>query len=264
MRQYGGRLRGWSERYFAGHSKWANIKHKKARRDADRQKAFIKLLREVEIAAKGGVGDENFRLTSAIQKAKTNSVPNAKIDAAVERGVKRKGDDGLETVYYEGHTAGGVAVLVETCTDNKKRTAPNMRHIFSKYGGNLGDNGSVSWLYEEQVRIGVPSKKYDIETILDIAVEAGASDVLEQDEEEEEVDEEDRQEEHVVVCTWCSSAKRENLNDLTLSCYHDISSVSLMSFVSLIYITRNSNTHLNITKTDLALRARTQVHLKIL
>ena len=202
IRRYGGRLRGWSERYFAGHSKWANIKHKKARRDADRQKAFIKLLREVEIAAKGGVGDENFRLTSAIQKAKTNSVPNAKIDAAVERGARSKGDDGLETVYYEGHTAGGVAVLVETCTDNKKRTAPNMRHIFSKYGGNLGDNGSVSWLYEEQVRIGVPSKKYDIETILDIAVEAGASDVLEQDEEEEDADEEeDRQEEHVVVCT---------------------------------------------------------------
>ena len=188
------RLRRWSERYFAGHSKWANIKHKKARRDADRQKNFIKLLNEVEIAARGGVGDDNFRLSGAIQKAKTNSVPKAKIDAAVERGVKRKGDDGLETVYYEGHAAGGVAVLVETCTDNKKRTAPNMRHIFKTHGANLGDNGSVSWLYEEQVRIGVPSEKYDIDMILDLAVDAGASDVLEEEQRDEAS-------EHVIICT---------------------------------------------------------------
>ena len=170
IRRYGGRLRGWSERYFAD-TRSGQISHKKARRDADRQKAFIKLLRRWR-SREGGVGDENFRLTSAIQKAKTNSVPNAKIDAAVERGARSKGDDGLETVYYEGH-CGWCSCFGRDGTDNKKRTAPNMRHIFSKYGGNLGDNGSVSWLYEEQVRIGVPSKKYDIETILDIAVEAG-------------------------------------------------------------------------------------------
>jgi YebC/PmpR family DNA-binding regulatory protein len=190
------------KRYLAGHSKWANIKHKKARRDADRQKAFIKLLNEIEIAARGGDGDDNFRLTGAIQKAKTNSVPKAKIDAAVERGLRRKGDDGLATVFYEGHAPGGIAILVETCTDNKKRTAPNMRHIFSKYGGNLGDNGSVSWLYEEQVRIGVPSEKHDIETVLDIAVDAGASDVLEEQRllDDNSISEEENME-HVVVCT---------------------------------------------------------------
>ena len=171
---------------MAGHSKWANIKHRKARQDASRGKIWTKVIREITVAAKDGPDPaDNPRLRLALEKANSANMPKDTIKRAIEKG-SGTGETGvLEEITFEGYGPGGVAILVETMTDNRNRTVSDVRHAFTKYGGNLGDNGSVSWLYEEQVRIGVPSKKYDIETILDIAVEAGASDVLEQEDEED-------------------------------------------------------------------------------
>lgn len=192
-------------RAFAGHSKWANIKHRKARRDTERQGNFAKQLKAIEAAAQIGGNDEsNFTLASAITEAKKLSVPNNKINAAIERGCGdgKKSQNRLERVQYEGHAAGGVAILVDTFTDNKKRTAPNIRHYFSKFGGSLGNSGSVSWMYEEQIHLKVHIDAAPLDDVLEVALEAGASDIVEavmggSDDEHANEDEES----HVVVCS---------------------------------------------------------------
>jgi YebC/PmpR family DNA-binding regulatory protein len=167
-------------RGFAGHSKWANIRHKKGAADVKRGKLFVKICKSIEAASQKCSGDvNNFLLSSAIDKAKTNNVPKANIEAAVERGASGKTTQG-ENVTYEGVGPGGVAVVVEALTDNRKRTAPHMRAIFSKHGGTLGAEGSVTWQFDRLGCCEVPIA-HDVDDIVDsvfsAAVDAGAQDV---------------------------------------------------------------------------------------
>ena len=163
---------------MAGHSKWANIKHRKGAQDAKRGKIFTKLIKEITIAAKIGGGDPagNPRLRTAIDKAKNDNMPKDTIDRAI-----KKGTGGLEGVEYEegtfeGYGPGGVAVIVEFMTDNRTRTVADVRHIFTKHNGSLGVNGSVSFLFERKGLIAF-STDQDFDTIFEAALEAGAEDV---------------------------------------------------------------------------------------
>lgn len=164
---------------MAGHSKWANIQHRKGRQDAKRGKLFTKLIREVTIAAKLGGGDPNAnpRLRAAIDGAKSQSMPKDTIERAVKRGAG--GDEGgnLEENIYEGYGPGGVAVMVDCLTDNKNRTVAEVRHAFSKCGGNLGTDGSVAYLFSKVGLISYPSGT-DEEAVMEAALEAGAEDVV--------------------------------------------------------------------------------------
>lgn len=167
---------------MAGHSKWANIKHRKAAQDAKRGKVFTKLIREITVAAKLG-GDnvnDNPRLRAAVDKALGANMTRDTIDRAIKRGAG--GDDGkeLDELTYEGYGPGGVAVLVETMTDNVNRTVAEVRHAFTKAGGNLGTNGSVAYLFTRQGEISF-AKGVDEEQIMEQALEAGAEDVLSND-----------------------------------------------------------------------------------
>ncbi len=163
---------------MSGHSKWANIKHRKAAQDAKRGKLWTKILREVTVAARlgGGVADDNPRLRTAVDKALSVNVPKDTIDRAVSRGAG--GGDGaeLEELVYEGYVAGGVAVLVEVMTDNRNRTVAEVRYVFGKYGGNLGADGSVAYLFSREGQITF-APGADEEKILDAALEAGAEDM---------------------------------------------------------------------------------------
>jgi YebC/PmpR family DNA-binding regulatory protein len=163
---------------MAGHSKWANIKHRKGAQDAKRGKIFTKLIKEITIAARigGGEIETNPRLRLAIDKAKQANMPKDNIDRAIKKGT---GDlDGVtyEEGFFEGYGPGGVAVMVEFMTDNRTRTVADVRHIFSKHGGNLGVNGSVSFLFERKGLISF-STDHDFEAIFEAALEAGAEDV---------------------------------------------------------------------------------------
>jgi len=164
---------------MAGHSKWANIKFKKAAQDAKRGKAFTKLIREITTAARVGGGDpaSNPRLRLAIDKAKAQSMPRDNIDRAVKRGSGDMDGASYEEVRYEGYGPGGVAVMVDCLTDNRNRTVAEVRHAFSKFGGNLGADGSVGYLFEHT---GVLSYApgTDEERIMEVAIEAGAVDVV--------------------------------------------------------------------------------------
>ena len=137
---------------MAGHSKWANIKHRKGRQDAIKGKIFTKLGRELIVAAKtGGANPEaNFRLKIAIQKAKAANMPNENIQRAIQRGAGGQDDGNFEELTYEGYGPGGVAVMVSVLTDNRNRTAGEIRHIFSKNGGNMGETGCVSWMFKQK------------------------------------------------------------------------------------------------------------------
>jgi YebC/PmpR family DNA-binding regulatory protein len=164
---------------MAGHSKWAGIKHKKAIVDARRGKLFTKLARAITVAAKEGGGDPdgNPSLALAIQKAKDASMPKDNIERAIAKGTGAGSDvDALETVMYEGYGPGGVAVLVEALTDNRNRTGAEMRHIFSKAGGNLGEPGSVAYLFDKKGTIVVDAERYSEDDLLP-AIEAGAEDI---------------------------------------------------------------------------------------
>ncbi len=167
---------------MAGHSKWANIKHRKAAVDAKRGKIFTKIIRELTVAARqGGTdADSNPRLRTAMSLAKSNNMPGDTIDRAVKRG--GGGTDGAEfqEIFYEGYGPGGSAVYVQTLTDNKNRTVSDIRRIFSKHGGNLGENGCVSWIFEMKGRIDFPADT-DREKLFDTAIDAGAEDVLSED-----------------------------------------------------------------------------------
>jgi YebC/PmpR family DNA-binding regulatory protein len=163
----------------SGHSKWAGIKHKKAVVDARRGQAFTRAAREVTIAAKEGGGDpdHNFRLRLAVQKAREANMPADRIQSAIDRGTGAAKGEALEELRYEGYGPAGVAVLVDAVTDNRNRTAPAIRHVFSKNGGNLGEANSVSWMFERKGVITVRVDGHDPEEIGLAAIEAGADDV---------------------------------------------------------------------------------------
>ena len=167
---------------MAGHSKWANIQHRKGKQDAKRGKLFSRLIREVTIAAKmgGGDPDANPRLRTAIDSAKSQSLPKDTIEKAVNRGSGHIEGDNVEEIRYEGYGPGGVAVIVDTVTDNKNRTVAEVRHAFSKYNGNLGTDGSVAYLFSKTGLISYPTGS-DEDAIMEAALESGAEDILTND-----------------------------------------------------------------------------------
>ncbi len=164
---------------MSGHSKWANIKHRKGAQDAKRAKVFTRLIREITVAARQGGGDAeaNPRLRSALLAARGANMPNDTMDKAVKRGTGELGDLIIEEINYEGYGPGGVAILVECQTDNKNRTTAEVRHCFTKFNGNLGSNGCVSYLFERKGMIMLDGERTDLETVMDAAIEAGAEDV---------------------------------------------------------------------------------------
>jgi YebC/PmpR family DNA-binding regulatory protein len=165
---------------MSGHSKWSSIKHKKGAADAKRGKLFSKLSRAIIVAAKEGGGDpaNNLALQNAIEKARSYSMPKDNVDRAIAKGTG-EGADGaaFEVVVYEGYAADGVAVLVETLTDNRNRTAADVRHAFAKHGGSLGTTGSVAWLFERRGVVVVPGEGVDEDELMLAAAEGGAEDV---------------------------------------------------------------------------------------
>ena len=164
---------------MAGHSKWANIKHRKAGQDAKRGKIFTKLIREITVAARLGGGNpaDNPRLRAAMDKALGANMPRDTIDRAVSRGAGNAAADNMEELAYEGYGPGGVAILIEAMTDNKNRTVAAVRHGFSKFGGSLGTSGSVAYLFERTGLIELPADA-DEEKVMESALEAGAHDIL--------------------------------------------------------------------------------------
>jgi YebC/PmpR family DNA-binding regulatory protein len=163
---------------MAGHSKWANIKHRKAAQDAKRGKIFTKLIRELVVSAKQGgpLVEDNPRLRAAVDKALSNNMTRDTIDRAIARGAGTNEADNVEELTYEGYAPGGVAVLVEVMTDNRNRTVAEVRHAFSKRGGNLGTDGSVAYLFERKGQITF-APGADEEQVMEVALEAGAEDI---------------------------------------------------------------------------------------
>jgi YebC/PmpR family DNA-binding regulatory protein len=168
---------------MAGHSKWANIQHRKGRQDAVRSKLFSKLSKEITVAAKMGDPDpeKNPRLRMAVKEAKSVSVPKDVIDRAIKKSTAGEGDD-YEEIRYEGYGPNGVAVSVETMTDNRNRTASTVRSTFTKNGGNLGETGSVGFMFERTGEVVYAATAGDADTIMMAAIEAGADDVASGDE----------------------------------------------------------------------------------
>jgi YebC/PmpR family DNA-binding regulatory protein len=171
---------------MSGHSKWSTIKRKKGAIDAKRGKAFTKIIKEITLAARLGGGDPeaNARLRSAIMAAKDENMPKDNIERAIKKGTGTGADAvTYEEVTYEGYGPGGAAVLVEVMTDNKNRTVAEVRHIFSKHGGNLGENGCVAWIFEKKGSILVEKKSVQEDELMELALEAGAQDILEEENE---------------------------------------------------------------------------------
>lgn len=163
---------------MAGHSKWSNIKHRKAAKDAKRGKVFTKMIREIIVATKAGGSEvaDNPRLRAVVDKALSYNMPRDTIDRAIKRGAGEEDTSNMTEITYEGYGPGGVAVLVETMTDNLNRTVGEVRHAFNKNGGNLGTNGSVAYLFTRRGEI-VFAPGIDEERLIDVALEAGAEDV---------------------------------------------------------------------------------------
>jgi YebC/PmpR family DNA-binding regulatory protein len=176
---------------MSGHSKWSTIKHKKGKEDARRGKIFTKLIKEITIAARMGGGDPNGnpRLRSAILAAKAENMPKENIERAIKKGTGELPGVSYEEATFEGYGPGGVAVLVEILSDNRKRTVADIRHIFSKNAGNLGEAGCVSWMFDKKGLIVFEKDKVDEEKLMDLALEAGAQDVQETDKEYEVITE---------------------------------------------------------------------------
>jgi len=164
---------------MSGHSKWSTIKRKKGAADAKRGKIFTKLIREIQVAAKSGGGDENAnpRLRSAIQAAKIANMPLANVEKAVKKGTGELDGVSYDEVTYEAYGPGGVAIFIETLTDNKNRTVSDIRHILSKAGGNLATNGSVAWMFEKKGIITVDKNHTSEDDLLLVATDAGADDL---------------------------------------------------------------------------------------
>jgi YebC/PmpR family DNA-binding regulatory protein len=173
---------------MAGHSKWANIQHRKGAQDKKRGKLFTKLIREITVAAKmgGGDADSNPRLRLAIDKAKAQSMPKDNIERAVKRGAGDTEGDDFQEIRYEGYGPGGTAVMVDCLTDNRNRTVAEVRHAFTKFGGNLGADGSVNYLFNHVGQLMYPAGS-DEDAIMEAAIEAGAEDVIVEDDHSIEV-----------------------------------------------------------------------------
>ena len=183
---------------MAGHSKWANIQHRKGRQDAARSKLFSKLSKEITVAAKMGDPDpdKNPRLRMAVKEGKSQSLPKDVIDRAIKKSQVGDGDE-YEEIRYEGYGPNGVAVIVEAMTDNRNRTASTVRSTFSKNGGNLGETGSVGFMFDRKGEVTYPASAGDADTVMMAAIEAGAEDV------------ESSEEAHVI---WCADT---DLNDVS-------------------------------------------------
>ena len=183
---------------MAGHSKWANIQHRKGRQDAARSKLFSKLAKEITVAAKMGDPDpdKNPRLRLAVKEAKSQSVPKDVITRAISKATGGDAEN-YEEIRYEGYAPGGVAVIVEALSDNRNRTASNVRSTFSKHGGNLGETGSVQFMFDRMGQVIYPASAGDADAIMEAAIEAGAEDV------------ESDEETHVI---WCAA---EDLNEVS-------------------------------------------------
>jgi YebC/PmpR family DNA-binding regulatory protein len=163
---------------MSGHSKWATIKHKKAALDAKRGKVFTRIIKEIMIAARsGGDPDSNPRLRTAITAAKAVSMPADNIKRAIMRGTGELEGSQIEEIMFEGYGPGGAAVLVSVATDNRNRTVSEIRHVFSKNGGNLGEHGSVSWMFERKSQILIENDKVTEDRLMDLALDAGAEDL---------------------------------------------------------------------------------------
>ncbi len=183
---------------MAGHSKWANIQHRKGRQDAARSKLFSKFSKEITVAAKMGDPDpdKNPRLRLAVKEARANSMPKDNIDRAIKKALGGDAEN-YEEIRYEGYGPNGVAIIVEAMTDNRNRTASNIRSTFSKRGGSLGETGSVAFMFDRKGQIVYPASAGDEDAIMEAAIEAGAEDV------------ESSEDGHVV---WCAV---EDLNDVS-------------------------------------------------
>ena len=164
---------------MSGHSKWANIQHRKGRQDEKRGKVFTKAAKEIIIAAKAG-GDPagNSRLRAAIAAATAVNLPKDRIQAAIRKGTGEDAGGDYTEGFYEGYGPGGIAIMVEVATDNKNRTVADVRHLFSKHGGSLGTDGSVSWMFDRKGVITIDRQAYDEDKMMEIALEAGADDVI--------------------------------------------------------------------------------------
>jgi YebC/PmpR family DNA-binding regulatory protein len=168
---------------MSGHSKWASIKHKKGAADAKRGKVFSRLNKEIMVAARLGGGDPggNPRLRSAIQAAKTENMPKDNIERAIKKGTGELEGASYEECNYEAYGPGGVAIMIDCLTDNKNRTVAEVKHIFERHGGNLGEPGCVSWIFEKKVLIVFERENVEEERLLELALDAGAEDIKEED-----------------------------------------------------------------------------------
>lgn len=169
---------------MAGHSKWANIQHRKGRQDAKKAKFFTKAAKDIILAAKAGGGDpsHNSTLRLAIAKAKSVNLPNDRIENAIKKGTGELAGGDLQEVMYEGYAPGGVAILVEAATDNRNRTVADIRHLISKGGGNMGEAGSVSWMFDKKGVLVFPKAGSTEDELLEIGLEAGVEDVKDEGE----------------------------------------------------------------------------------
>ena len=168
---------------MSGHSKWSSIKHKKAAKDAKKGKLFTKLIKEITVAARMGGGDINAspRLRTAVLAARSASMPGDNIERAIKKGTGELEGVSYEEIQYEGYGPGGAAIMVEVLTDNKNRTVQEIRRIFTKHGGNLGENGCVAWMFDKKGLITVDKLKIDEDQLMSLSLDAGAEDVREED-----------------------------------------------------------------------------------
>jgi YebC/PmpR family DNA-binding regulatory protein len=169
---------------MSGHSKWSTIKHKKAAKDAKKGKIFTKLIKEITVAARMGGGDINAnpRLRTAVLTARGNSMPNENIERAIKKGTGELEGVTYEEIQYEGYGPGGAAIIAQVLTDNKNRTVSEIRRLFTKHGGNMGETGCVSWMFDNKGLIAIEKSQVDEERLMGIVLEAGAEDVREEDE----------------------------------------------------------------------------------
>jgi YebC/PmpR family DNA-binding regulatory protein len=169
---------------MSGHSKWSTIKHKKAAKDAKKGKIFTKLIKEITVAARMGGGDINAnpRLRTAVLTARGNSMPNENIERAIKKGTGELEGVTYEEIQYEGYGPGGAAIIAQVLTDNKNRTVSEIRRLFTKHGGNMGETGCVSWMFDNKGLIAIEKSQIDEERLMGIVLEAGAEDVREEDE----------------------------------------------------------------------------------
>ena len=169
---------------MSGHSKWSTIKHKKAAKDAKRGKIFTKLIKEITVAARMGGGDINAnpRLRTAVLTARSNSMPSENIERAIKKGTGELEGVTYEEIQYEGYGPGGVAIIAQVLTDNKNRTVSEIRRMFAKHGGNMGETGCVGWMFDKKGILTVDKSQVDEDRLMDIALDAGAEDVRDEGE----------------------------------------------------------------------------------